>query len=247
MGGYEGGHQASRLAVQMIAATLAPVLAGGLTGQFKASSPEALAENLDYALLEANRAVHRKAQSDPTCKGMGATAEVVLIWGGRALMGHVGDCRVYHQRGARLTQLTKDQTLVARMVELGTLTPREARCDTRTAMRWPRRSAKHPDLTPARYETSLTAGDWLIVASDGLHAHLWMRLPSPAWSLASRRRPRRSGRVRLTASADAEKWRQRQLHGSLCAMLVSCLAAARQGGAGETQSPVGLRLNGRGR
>src|SRR5437762_2013982 len=53
MGGYEAGHQASRLTTQTVVATLAPVLAGALTGQFKASSPDVLAENIDYALLEA--------------------------------------------------------------------------------------------------------------------------------------------------------------------------------------------------
>ena len=57
------------------------------------------------------------------------------------------------------------------MVELGTLTAKEARSH-------PARNevsqavGKHPDLSPARYEIALTAGDWLIAASDGLHAHL---------------------------------------------------------------------------
>ncbi len=171
MGGYEAGHLASRLTVQTIAATLAPILTGAPTGQFKESSPEVLVENIDYALLEANRAVHRKAQADPACKGMGATAEVVLIWGGRALIGHVGDCRVYHQRGDRLTQRTKDQTLVARMVELGTLTAKEARSHP-SRNEVSQAVGKHPDLSPSRYEIALTAGDWLIAASDGLHAHL---------------------------------------------------------------------------
>jgi protein phosphatase len=57
------------------------------------------------------------------------------------------------------------------MVELGQLAPEEA--------------AKHPrrhevtqalgqrfDIQPARYERKLAAGDWLIVATDGLTAHL---------------------------------------------------------------------------
>jgi protein phosphatase len=199
MGGYEGGREASRLVVQTVAATLAPVLAGALTGQFKASDPETLAENIDYALLEANRAVHRKGQSDPACKGMGATAAVVLAWGGRALIGHVGDCRVYHQRGDGLTQVTKDQTLAARMVELGTLSPKEA-------LTHPARNqvaqavGRYPDLAPARYEAALTAGDWLIAASDGLHAHLdeaalRAELAKPAATAAELAR-------RLTAAAD---------------------------------------------
>ena len=171
MGGYEAGHQASRLAVETVAAALAPVLGGALTGDIKGLSHSILAENIDYALLEANRVVHRRGQSDPACKGMGATAEVMLVWGGRVLVGHVGDCRVYHGHGDRLTQLTKDQTLVARMVELGTLSPREAsshpaRNEVAQAV------GKHPDLAPARYEAVVAAGDWLIAASDGLHAHL---------------------------------------------------------------------------
>ena len=192
MGGYEAGHQASRLVIETVGGTLAPLLAGALTGQLKASSPTGLAENIDYALLEANRAVHRRAQTDPACKGMGATAQVVLIWAGRALIGHVGDCRVYHQRGDRVTQLTKDQTLVARMVELGTLTAREAlshpaRNEVAQAV------GKHPDLAPARYEIALTAGDWLIAASDGLHAHLddkalQAELAKPASSASERAR-----------------------------------------------------------
>lgn len=192
MGGCEAGHQASRLVIETVGATLTPLLAGVWTGQFKAASPTVLAENIDYALLEANRAVLRKGQSDPACKGMGATAEVVLIWAGRASIGHVGDCRVYHQRGAQVTQLTKDQTLVARMVELGTLTPREAlshpaRNEVAQAV------GKYPNLAPSRYEAALAAGDWLIAASDGLHAHLddgalRAELAKPAASAADRAR-----------------------------------------------------------
>ena len=201
MGGYEAGHQASRLTVETVAATLTPVLGGALTGEVQDLSPSVLAENIDYGLLEANRAVHRRAQSDPACKGMGATAEVVLVWGGRALVGHVGDCRVYHRRGDRLTQLTKDQTLVARMVELGTLTPREAlshpaRNEVAQAV------GKHPELAPARYEVAVAAGDWLIAASDGLHAHLdgkalEAELARPAQSAAARAR-------QLVEAADRE-------------------------------------------
>ena len=199
MGGYEAGHQASRLTTQTVAATLTPVLTGALTGQFKASAPEVLAENIDYALLEANRAVHRQAQSDPACRGMGATAEVVLVWGDRALIGHVGDCRVYHQRGDRLTQCTKDQTLVARMVELGTLSPKEARSHP-SRNEVSQAVGKHADLSPARYEIALAAGDWLIAASDGLHAHLddadlRAEFARPASSAAERAR-------RLVAAAD---------------------------------------------
>jgi protein phosphatase len=110
---------------------------------------------------------------------MGATVAVAIIWDGQVLIGHIGDCRVYHQRGDQLTQVTRDQTLVARMVELGQLTAAEA--------------AEHPDrnqvtqavgkvrtVQPASYRLAMAAGDCLVVASDGLHAHVDNRMLATA-------------------------------------------------------------------
>ena len=170
MGGHKAGEEASGIVIRQALTALAPLLNSAPTGRFADATPATLADTIDYAIQEANRAVFRKAK-DPACKGMGATAAVLLIWDLHALIGHVGDCRVYHQHGDRLTLLTKDQTLVARMVELGQLTPEEAE-------RHPRRHdvtqalGQHFDIKPARYEQTLAAGDWLIVATDGLHAHL---------------------------------------------------------------------------
>ena len=102
---------------------------------------------------------------------MGATAAVLIIWNGRVVIGHVGDCRVYHHHAGELKAVTKDQTLVNRMVELGQLRPEEAvghpasnevlqAIGTRTA------------IEPARYKLKLAPGDWLLVACDGLHGQV---------------------------------------------------------------------------
>ncbi|MCI0462114.1 MAG: protein phosphatase 2C domain-containing protein [Gemmataceae bacterium] len=171
MGGYEAGEQASGMAIRTIASTLTPLFGGGLSGQFKSSTVAMLQETIDHALLEANRAIFRKGQSDPRCKGMGATVAVVLAWGRQVLIGHVGDCRVYHQRGGRLTQITRDQTLVARMVELGQLTPEEALTHP-SCNEVSQALGKRFDLEAASYMLTLECGDWLIVACDGLHAHV---------------------------------------------------------------------------
>jgi protein phosphatase len=102
---------------------------------------------------------------------MGATAAVVLVWEDVALIRHVGDCRVYHQRAERLRQLTRDQSLAERMVELGQLSPKEA-------ARHPSRHevaqaiGKHASLEPGRSEVTLERGDWLVVCCDGLYAHV---------------------------------------------------------------------------
>jgi serine/threonine protein phosphatase PrpC len=95
----------------------------------------------------------------------------VIVWDGQVLIGHVGDCRVYHQRGEQLTQVTRDQTVVERMLDLGTLTPAEAahhpaRNQVSQAI------GKNKVVAPAGYRLTVVPGDCLIVASDGLHAHV---------------------------------------------------------------------------
>ena len=126
MGGHAGGDQAARLALRTIGTTLAPLLTGALSTQQREVTRAGLASSIDSAIKEANRVVQQAAAADPRHKGMGATAAVVVVWNGRVVVGHVGDCRVYHQHAGQLRQATRDQTLVNRMVELGQLTPREA-------------------------------------------------------------------------------------------------------------------------
>ena len=70
-------------------------------------------------------------------------------------------------RRSKLSQVTRDQTIVGRMVELGQLTEKEAETH-------PRRSelqqaiGGRPDVYPDIYSVTLEPGDWLLVCSDGL-------------------------------------------------------------------------------
>jgi protein phosphatase len=170
LGGHEAGEEASDMVTRTAGAALLALLAGeAVRGERLA--PQAVADAIEAALQEANREVHARAKQEARAKGMGATAAVVVAREGEARVGHVGDARVYHQRGGQLTQVTKDQTLAARMVELGRLSPKEAlvhpaRNDVYQAI------GHHPTLKPAHYDVKLAPGDWLIVASDGLHAHV---------------------------------------------------------------------------
>lgn len=171
MGGHDAGDKASQIAIQTIGAGLASLLTNALTGQVKDASVSTLAQAIEAAIKGANQTVHRRAQSDPGCRGMGTTGAVVLIWEGQAVIGHVGDCRVYGVRGGKVNQLTKDQTLVEKMVRLGQLRPDEAanhpaRNEVAQAI------GRQPDVEPAICQLKLLTGDWLLVACDGLHAHV---------------------------------------------------------------------------
>lgn len=184
LGGHAAGDRASTIVVRTIGQALAPLMASFVGGQFSQAGPTMMLESLDYALQEANRVVYRKGKGDPASAGMAATAAVLLIWNGQVAIGHVGDCRVYLYRGGQLKQITKDQTVVARMVELGRLTEQEAadhpdRHQVLTAI------GQHFEVKPARYQLKLEPGDCLLAATDGLtadqdEAAVAARLRSPA-------------------------------------------------------------------
>jgi serine/threonine protein phosphatase PrpC len=169
MGGAAAGDLASGLVIRVVGSKLTPLISEMLHGVDKGDAD--IADAISAALQEANRVVWKTAQQDAKCKGMGATAAGLVIRGEDAFIGHVGDARVYHQRGGKLTQVTRDQTLVARMVELGQLTPKQAlvhraRNEITSAV------GMSDKLDPVPYRVKLAVGDWLLVACDGLHTHL---------------------------------------------------------------------------
>jgi protein phosphatase len=191
MGGYEAGEVAAAMAINVIRhnllqqPTFAHLAGKSIFPQDPAhysakaeghSAPpldvEATKLLLKAALRDANRTVFQASRAPGSRRrGMGCTAEVVYIDGRHVMVGHVGDSRTYHLHEGRLVQLTRDQTLVNRLVELGTLTAEQAE-------HHPRRNelqqavGGQPDVDPGTYHGTLTAGDWVVVCSDGLSNHI---------------------------------------------------------------------------
>ncbi len=179
MGGSEAGEVAAALAVQtlrryLLEQPLFALLAGRQPAEAPAFDLSLCRFLLGRALKEANRVVFQAAHREAGRRGMGCTAEAVYVSGRHVVVGHVGDSRTYHLHEGRLLQLTRDQTLVNRLVELGTLSPEEAE-------RHPRRSelqqaiGGHADVEPVLYDGVLKPGDWVVVCSDGLSNHVTPR------------------------------------------------------------------------
>jgi protein phosphatase len=194
MGGYEAGEVAAALAIQVLRQYLVQqkplahlagasafptdVLSSAPRPEGHAPPPldvEAVKGTLKAALKEANRQVFQASRVPGSKRrGMGCTAEVVYVDGRNVVVGHVGDSRTYHLHEGRMVQLTRDQTLVNRLVELGTLTPEEAETH-------PRRNelqqavGGQPDVEPGVYHGVLKPGDWVVVCSDGLTNHVSAR------------------------------------------------------------------------
>lgn len=82
-------------------------------------------------LRDLNMHIHEHAQQSNI--SMGTTFTGILFIGNEYVITHVGDTRIYHIDD-QLTQLTEDQTFIAREIKKGTLTLEQARTDKRRHM-----------------------------------------------------------------------------------------------------------------
>ncbi|MBA61523.1 MAG: hypothetical protein CMJ76_04080 [Planctomycetaceae bacterium] len=71
------------------------------------SPPEALKK----AIIKTNSEIHRKGEENPDFHNMGTTCSSILLLPQGIICGHVGDSRVYRQRGKVIEQLTFDHSL----------------------------------------------------------------------------------------------------------------------------------------
>jgi len=109
MGAHAAGELASKLAVDNVP---------HLYRHYRDLSPH---ESLRRAIIEANNEIHRRGQANPEFHSMGTTASILVLLPQGALVGHVGDSRVYRLRGNRLDQLTFDHSLQWELRSLGRL------------------------------------------------------------------------------------------------------------------------------
>jgi protein phosphatase len=176
MGGAEAGEIASAMAIEHIRGLLladrqfAPFTGDPLGGP-EPFDVQACEDLFSSALVDTNKHIFEFSRTPAGKRGMGCTAEVVYVDGERVVVGHVGDSRTYQYSAGELKQLTRDQTLVGRLVELGHLTQQEAE-------NHPRRNelqqaiGGQPFVEPLVYHSPLRPGDWLLVCSDGLTNHV---------------------------------------------------------------------------
>ena len=162
VGGAASGNIASSLATLAIFDQLREAYeAGALRGTVE------IADTLKLAIEAANREILAFARDNPKHKGMATTATVALIMGDQAYFAQVGDSRAYVVRGGVARQLTKDQSLVQRLIDAGRLTPEQAaQSEHRNIIL----QALGPEdsVVPELTRDKLKTGDVLVVCSDGL-------------------------------------------------------------------------------
>jgi PPM family protein phosphatase len=162
MGGAVAGELASQMATEVIYTHLSTVWATD-----PASSQERFAYRMKEALELANHRIYEYAREHPELRGMGTTATVAGVLGDGLWLAQIGDSRAYLARGGEIIQLTKDQSLMQRLVDAGELTQEEADQSERRNIIL---QALGPD---PRVKVDLThqairRGDTLVICSDGL-------------------------------------------------------------------------------
>ena len=114
-----GGASAGEVASQMLVETVK---------NFLSKSARPWDENiLAQAILLANDKILNTARRHEEYHGMGTTATILSLDGGRAYFAHVGDSRIYLLRNNSFQQLTEDHSYVETLVRRGELTAEEAR------------------------------------------------------------------------------------------------------------------------
>jgi protein phosphatase len=114
-----GGHRAGEIAAEMAVENISRLIAAS-----DASQPIEILQN---ALNSASRAIYTRAESDPELSNMGTTCACCWIIGDRLYTTFVGDSRIYLARDGAIQQLSTDHTWIQEAIDLGALTPEQAR------------------------------------------------------------------------------------------------------------------------
>lgn len=123
---------------------------------------------MSTAMKLANRRIWRESEASAEYTGMGSTIAAVYVAGDKATIGSVGDSRVYHYRNRTLTTLTKDDSLIARLIESGAITLEEAANHPMRSVLTEAAGAKE-NINAQIKELRLLPGDRLMITSDGVH------------------------------------------------------------------------------
>ena len=168
MGGYNAGEVASGMATTVIITEMQQILTAARPYDIDQRNNQEIATRLvREQVLKANTSIYQAAQSQPQYAGMGTTLVTCLFFDNRILVAHLGDSRLYLQRGGSFRQVTRDHSLLQEQIDSGLITAEQAK------------KAQHknlvtkalgidPTVEPEIHEYPTKPGDIYLLCSDGL-------------------------------------------------------------------------------
>jgi protein phosphatase len=158
MGGHIGGQVASGLAVDIIRQTWL---------EEPVDDPHDL---LVAAFRNAQTAILRYTDEHPDLRSMGTTCTAAVLRNSQLYYGHIGDSRLYLVQNGAISQVTRDHSMVNRLVEEGKLTMEEAAVHPdRNVLTAALGMAAQPPADFSNPPLPLWPGNIVLICSDGLH------------------------------------------------------------------------------
>ena len=128
----------------------------------------AIEEQLKVAIQQANKAILRYGEQQSAARGLGSTVTVALVQNDQAYIANVGDSRTYLLRKQQLTPITRDHSLVARLVESKQIEPEDIYTHPQRNLIYRSLGAGHKSIEVDIFHQTLQKGDSLLLCSDGL-------------------------------------------------------------------------------
>ena len=163
MGGAAAGEVASQMAVDILferMLQLEPAL-----------PPQEFASLLDHTVQRANHEIHSLAKKDSSKKGMGTTVSAAAVYGNVLFLAQIGDSRAYLYRNGKFAQVTKDQSLLERLLEEGAISPEHAENFSGKNVILQALGPAPQVLVDLKF-LELQQDDLILLCSDGLHGEV---------------------------------------------------------------------------
>ncbi len=161
MGGHHDGEKASAITARTVTSYIMKKIYLPMFSGDEDAERIPISEALVDSIKNANQKVIENVPEG------GTTATVVAIIGDLAHFAHVGDSRAYLITKKEMEQVTRDHSLVQRLIELGQLTPEEAEEHPQKNVLY-RALGQNETLEVDSKALRLPAGSRLLLCSDGL-------------------------------------------------------------------------------
>jgi protein phosphatase len=123
-----------------------------------------LREAIEYA----NQIIFQKALANSAYRGMGTTTTASALFGQHLFVGQVGDSRCYLIRNKQITQLTRDQTFLNYLKDIGAELPADPEKDSRKSILTQAVGSSETLDVKVTY-IRVNQGDRILICSDGLY------------------------------------------------------------------------------
>jgi protein phosphatase len=169
VGGRQGGSVASSLTLDAIT----DYVTNSMRCFYKLDEqiPLDLLAELAATVEQSHASVLERAGERPERAGMATTLTMAHVLWPRVYVVHIGDSRCYHIRGSDLVQVTKDQTLVQDLVDLGALTEEDAKRSPLGNV-LSQAIGHDEEINPEITKIEVEPGDGLLLCTDGLTTHV---------------------------------------------------------------------------